>query len=601
MAKNNNTKENFNLKQNNKQKTKSNESKEKKQNAASYSVSKKKSNSKPKAPKKSNKVKVIPLGGLDQIGMNMTAFEYEDTIIIVDCGMAFADDTLLGIDLIIPDITYLKKNRNKVKAFFVSHGHEDHIGAFPYILKEINAPVYGTKLSIALIENKLREHSILDCCTLNVVDYGQQIKIDDFTTEFVRTNHSISDAAALYIKCPAGNLLFTGDFKVDFSPVYGDMIDLWRLAEIGKEGVLAVFNDSTNALRPGYTMSEKTVGGTFDTLFAEYSKKRLIITTFSSNVDRVQQIINSANKYRRKVVLEGRSMVNVIDTAQQLGYIKMPKNTLISVDEMKNYPDNKIVIITTGSQGESMAALARMAAKTHKKIEIKPNDVIIFSSNPIPGNEKAVNMLMNDLSAMGADVIFEQTHVSGHACQEEIKLIYALLKPKFVVPVHGEFRHRTASADLASDMGYSSKNIVIMDIGDVLELTEKSAKIVDHVQAGGIYVDNSGVEDVGRSILDDRKGLAERGVLIITVCVDLGNEYIVSGPEVFTRGWVYDGNSEILIEDLRDILYNALKKYLANNHYNRGKAKMIIADEVRKYVKGQNNKGPMILPFILEV
>lgn len=557
-------------------------------------------NNKKKIQKHSDKIRVIPLGGLDQIGMNMTAFEYEDTIIVVDCGMAFADDTLLGIDLIIPDISYLKKNRSKVKAFFVTHGHEDHIGAFPYILKEINAPVYGTKLSIALIMNKLIEHD-LDTSQLNVVDYTDITSIDDFTVEFVRTNHSISDAAALYIKCPAGNLLFTGDFKVDFSPVYGDTIDFWRLAEIGQEGVLAVFNDSTNALRPGYTLSEKTVGSSFDILFNEYSKKRLIITTFSSNVDRVQQIINSAYKYRRKVVLEGRSMVNVIETAEQLGYIKMPKNTLISVDEMRNYPDKKIVIVTTGSQGESMAALSRMAAKTHKKIEIKPKDVIIFSSSPIPGNEKAVNTLTNDLSAMGAEVVIDQTHVSGHACQEEIKLIYALLKSKFIVPVHGEFRHRTASAELAYDMGYSSKNVIIMDIGDVLELTQKSAKIVDHVQAGGLYVDNSGVEDVGRSILDDRKGLSERGVLIVSVCIDVQNEFIISGPEVFTRGWVYDGDSEILIDDLKEIIYNALKKYLSNNHYNRGKTKMIIADAVRKYVKGQNNKGPMILPFILEV
>ena len=552
-------------------------------------------------PKHSDKIKVIPLGGLDQIGMNMTAIEYEDTIIVLDCGMSFADDTLLGIDLIIPDITYLKKNRKKVKAFLISHGHEDHIGAVPYVLKEINVPVYGTKLSMALIDRKLEEHKIADSCEVNVIDYGQPLKIGGIDVEFIRTNHSISDAAAIALRMPAGTVVFTGDFKVDYTPVYGDSIDFWRLAEIGKEGVLAVLNDSTNALRPGYTMSERKVGARLDSIFAEHTKQRLIITTFSSNVDRVQQIINSAYKYKRKVVLEGRSMVRVIDTATELGYIKMPKNTLISIDEMSNYPDNKIVIVTTGSQGESMAALSRMAARNHKKIDIKNGDVIVFSSSPIPGNEKAVNSLMNELSLLGAEVIFEQTHVSGHACQEEIKLIYSLLKPEYIIPVHGEFRHRTASAELAHEMGYPEKKVIIAELGDVIEISQKSAKIVDHVQAGGIYVDNSGVEDVGRTIIEDRKGLAEKGVLIVTVCIDITNHFIISGPEIFTRGWVYDGDSEVLIEELREIIYNALETYLEKNHYNRGKTKMIIGDEVRKYVKGQNNKGPMILPFILEV
>ena len=552
-------------------------------------------------PKHSDKIKIIPLGGLDQIGMNMTAIEYEDDIIVLDCGMSFADDTLLGIDLIIPDITYLKKYKKKVKAFLVSHGHEDHIGAFPYILKEVNAPVYGTKLSMALIDRKLEEHKIADVCNLNVIDYGDNLKIGGFEIEFIRTNHSISDAAAIALKTPAGTIVFTGDFKVDYTPVYGDTIDFWRLSEIGKEGVLAVLNDSTNALRPGYTMSERKVGARLDAIFAEHTKQRLIITTFSSNVDRVQQIINSAYKYRRKVVLEGRSMVRVIETATELGYINMPKNTLISIDEMNNYPANKIVIVTTGSQGESMAALSRMAAKNHRKINVAKGDVIVFSSSPIPGNEKAVNSLMNELSSMGAEVIFEQTHVSGHACQEEIKLIYSLLRPEFIIPVHGEFRHRMASAELAHEMGYPDKKVIIADLGDVIEISHKSAKIVDHVQAGGIYVDNSGVEDVGRTIIDDRKDLSERGVLIITVCIDVTNHFIISGPEIFTRGWVYDGDSENLIEEVREIIYNALETYLEKEHYNRGKAKMIIGEEVRKYVKGQNNKGPMILPFILEV
>lgn len=568
---------------------------------ASKAVQKTKKTKKKTSQAKSDKLRVIPLGGLEQIGMNMTAIEYNGNIVIIDCGMAFADDTLLGIDLIIPDITYLKKNRSKVKAFFITHGHEDHIGAIPYILKEINVPIYGTKLSIALIERKLEEAKILDTAKLKVVDYGQKFYISDFKVEFIRTNHSISDAAAIAIRTPAGIIFHTGDFKVDYTPVYGDAIDLWRMAELGQKKVLAVFSDSTNAMRPGYTMSETTVGERFNTLFAEHQKKRIIVATFASNVDRVQQVINTAYKYKRKVILEGRSMINVIETATELGYINMPKNTLISVNEMANYPDDKIVIITTGSQGESMAALSRMAAKSHKKINIKSNDVIIFSSSPIPGNEKAISNVMNELSMMGAEVVFEQTHVSGHACQEELKLIYALLKPQYIIPVHGEYRHRVANAQVAIDMGYNNKNVLMIETGDVLELSEKKAQVVDHVQAGGIYVDNSGVEDVGRTILDDRRDLSERGVLIVSVCLDTRNGFVVSGPEIFTRGWVYDGESEKLIEEVSEIIYNALVDYLSHNHYNRGKAKMVIADETKKYLRNRNNKGPMILPFILEV
>ena len=554
-----------------------------------------------KAAKTPDSVRIIPLGGMEQIGMNMTAIEYNGNIIVIDCGMAFADDTLLGIDLIIPDITYLKQNKSKVKAFLITHGHEDHIGAIPYILKEINAPIYGTRLSLALIERKLEEHGLKDSVKLKEVVYGNKFYIGQFKVEFIRTNHSISDAAAIAIRTPAGLILHTGDFKVDYTPVYGDAINLARMAELGQKGVLAVFSDSTNAPRKGYTMSEATVGKTFDMMFAQHTKERIIVATFASNVDRVQQVINSAYKYKRKVVLEGRSMVNIIETATELGYIQMPKNTLISVDEIGNYPDHKIVIITTGSQGESMAALSRMAANNHKKINIQSNDVIIFSSNPIPGNEKAVSNVMNELSEMGAEVIFENAHVSGHACQEELKLLYALLKPKYIIPVHGEFRHRDANAQIAYEMGYKEKNVFMIDTGDVLELSEKKGKVVDHVQSGGIYVDNSGVEDVGRTILEDRRDLSERGVLIVTVCIDTEHLYIVSGPEIFTRGWVYDGESEKLIEELREIIYNALTDYLDANHYNRGKAKMIIGDGVRKYLRNKNNKGPMILPFILEI
>ena len=581
---------------NKKQPVKKQESAKKKQTAV-----KKKQSAAVKTKQLSESLKVIPLGGLEQIGMNMTAIEYNGKIVVIDCGMAFADDTLLGIDLIIPDITYLKQNKSKVKAFFITHGHEDHIGAIPYILKEINVPIYGTKLTIALIRKKLEETKLLDSVKLKVVDYGQKFYVSDFKVEFIRTNHSISDAAAIAIRTPAGLIYHTGDFKVDYTPVYGDAMNLWRMAELGQKGVLAVFSDSTNAMRPGYTMSETTVGERFDALFAEHQKQRIIVATFASNVDRVQQVINTAYKYKRKVILEGRSMINVIETATELGYINMPKNTLISIDELGNYPDNRIVIITTGSQGESMAALSRMAAKNHKKINIRSNDVIIFSSNPIPGNEKAVANVMNELSAMGAKVVFEQTHVSGHACQEEIKLIYTLLKPKYVVPVHGEYRHRIANAQIAYNMGYDEDHVFLIDTGDILELSEKKGKVTGHVQSGGIYVDNSGVEDVGRSILDDRKDLSERGVLIVSVCLNTTEGFVISGPEIFTRGWVYDGESEKLIEDVRKIIYNALVDYLSRNHYNRGKAKMIIADEVRKYLKNHNNKGPMILPFILEV
>ena len=581
---------------NKKQPVKKQESAKKKQTAVN-----KKQSAAVKTKQLSDSLKVIPLGGLEQIGMNMTAIEYNGKIVVIDCGMAFADDTLLGIDLIIPDITYLKQNKSKVKAFFITHGHEDHIGAIPYILKEINVPIYGTKLTIALIRKKLEETKLLDSVKLKVVDYGQKFYVSDFKVEFIRTNHSISDAAAIAIRTPAGLIYHTGDFKVDYTPVYGDAMNLWRMAELGQKGVLAVFSDSTNAMRPGYTMSETTVGERFDALFAEHQKQRIIVATFASNVDRVQQVINTAYKYKRKVILEGRSMINVIETATELGYINMPKNTLISIDELGNYPDNRIVIITTGSQGESMAALSRMAAKNHKKINIRSNDVIIFSSNPIPGNEKAVANVMNELSAMGAKVVFEQTHVSGHACQEEIKLIYTLLKPKYVVPVHGEYRHRIANAQIAYNMGYDEDHVFLIDTGDILELSEKKGKGTGHVQSGGIYVDNSGVEDVGRSILDDRKDLSERGVLIVSVCLNTTEGFVVSGPEIFTRGWVYDGESEKLIEDVRKIIYNALVDYLSRNHYNRGKAKMIIADEVRKYLKNHNNKGPMILPFILEV
>ena len=418
------------------------------------------------------RVKIIPLGGLELIGMNITAIEYEDSIVVIDCGLSFPEDDMLGIDLVIPDVTYLKNNLDKVKGIVITHGHEDHIGALPYILKDVNVPIYSTKLTIALIENKLKEHNMLKTTKRKIVKHGQSINLGAFRVEFIKTNHSIADASALAIYSPAGIIVHTGDFKVDYTPVFGDAIDLQRFAEIGKKGVLALMCDSTNAERPGFTMSERTVGRTFDNLFAEHKDSRIIIATFASNVDRVQQIINSAYKYGRKVVVEGRSMVNIISTAAELGYLSIPDNTLIDIDQMKNYTNEQMVLITTGSQGESMAALSRMAANIHKKVTIMPGDTIIFSSNPIPGNEKAVSKVINELSAMGANVIFQDAHVSGHACQEEIKLIYSLVKPKYAIPVHGEFRHLKAQAMLADGLGIEKDHIFILKTGDVLELAQ---------------------------------------------------------------------------------------------------------------------------------
>ena len=428
-----------------------------------------------------SKLKIIPLGGLEQIGMNITAFEYEDSIIVVDCGLSFPDDDMLGIDLVIPDVTYLKDRIDKVKGFMITHGHEDHIGALPYVLRDINVPIYATKLTMGIIENKLKEHNLTGTTKRKVVKFGQSINLGQFRIEFIKTNHSIVDAAALAIYSPAGIVVHTGDFKVDYTPVFGDAIDLQRFAEIGKKGVLALMCDSTNAERPGFTQSEKTVGKTFDTLFADHSDTRIIIATFASNVDRVRQIINSAYKFGRKVVVEGRSMVNIIETATSLGYLEIPDKTLIDIEQLKNYPNEKTVIITTGSQGESMAALSRMAGNIHKKISIGPGDTVIFSSNPIPGNEKAVTNVINELLVKGADVIFQDVHVSGHACQEEIKLIYSLVHPKYAIPVHGEYKHLKAQARVAKELGIPKENIFILNSGDVLELDHREAKVAGKV------------------------------------------------------------------------------------------------------------------------
>lgn len=546
-------------------------------------------------------LKVIPLGGLEQIGLNITAFEYEDSIIVVDCGLSFPEDEMLGIDLVIPDVTYLKDHIDKVKGFMITHGHEDHIGALPYILKEINVPVYATKLTMGIIENKLKEHELMNTTKRKVVKFGQSINLGQFRIEFIKTNHSIVDAAALAIYSPAGIVVHTGDFKVDYTPVFGDAIDLQRFAEIGKKGVLALMCDSTNAERPGFTPSEKTVGKTFDTLFSEHSDTRIIIATFASNVDRVQQIINSAYKFGRKVVVEGRSMVNIIETASTLGYLNIPDQTLIDVEQLKNYPNEKTVIITTGSQGESMAALSRMAGSIHKKISIVPGDTVIFSSNPIPGNEKAVTNVINELLMKGADVIFQDVHVSGHACQEEIKLLYTLLHPRYAVPVHGEYKHLKAQAKIANGLGIDKENIFILHSGDVLEISEEKAEVTGRVPVGAILVDGLGVGDVGNVVLRDRQHLAEDGIIIIVLALDSYNSQLVSGPDIVSRGFVYVRESDELLEEARLLVDSAVEGCLEKGQTDWGKLKSTIKDVLSEYVWKKTKRRPMILPIIMEV
>lgn len=548
-----------------------------------------------------SKLRIIPLGGLEAIGMNITAFEFEDSIVVVDCGLSFPTDDMLGIDLVIPDVTYLKNHIEKVKGFVITHGHEDHIGAIPYVFKEVNAPIYATKLTMGLIESKLKEHGMTKTVKRKVVKHGQSINLGQFRIEFIKTNHSIEDACALAIYSPAGIVVHTGDFKVDYTPVFGDAIDLQRFGEIGKKGVLALMSDSTNAERSGFTMSEKTVGKRFDAIFAEHPSKRIIIATFASNVDRVQQVINSAYKNGRKVVIEGRSMVNTISIAQELGYISIPDNTLIDIEQLKNYPDEKTVLITTGSQGESMAALSRMASGTHRKVHIMPGDVVVLSATPIPGNEKAVSKVINELSIRGAEVVFHDTHVSGHACQEELKLIYSLVRPKYAIPVHGEYRHLQANARLAGELGIEKDNIFILSSGDVLELDEDNAKVVDHVQSGAIYVDGLGVGDVGNIVLRDRQHLAEDGILIVVLTLEKYSNQILAGPDIVSRGFVYVRESETLIEEAKMVVEEALEGCLSRGISDWGKLKNVVKDALNDYLWKKTKRSPMILPIIMEV
>lgn len=547
------------------------------------------------------KLRIIPLGGLEQIGMNITAYEYEDSIVIVDCGLAFPEDDMLGIDLVIPDITYLKENVDKVKGFIITHGHEDHIGALPYVLKELNVPVYATKLTVGIIDNKLKEHGILKSTKRKVIKYGQSINLGTFRIEFIRVNHSIADAAALAIFTPVGTIVHTGDFKVDYTPMFSDTIDLQRFAELGRKGVLALLADSTNVERPGFTMSERTVAKTFDTIFSENLNHRLIVATFASNVDRVQQIIYTAEKYDRKVVIEGRSMVNIISTAAELGYIKIPENIMIDIEQIKNYPEEKLVLITTGSQGEAMAALSRMANSTHKKVSIIPGDVVILSSHPIPGNEKQVSKIINELTRKGAKVITQDTHVSGHACQEEIKLIYALTKPKYAIPLHGEYHHRMTHGQLAQSMGLDKDRVFILSSGDVLELDEENGSVVDKVEAQGIFVDGLGVGDVGNVVLRDRQHLSENGLLIIVLTLQKYTNEVLAGPDIVSRGFVYVRESENLMDEAREVVIDALERCLARNMSDWGKIKSTMKDSLSDYLWKKMKRNPMILPIIMEV
>ena len=550
---------------------------------------------------KEKTVKIIPLGGLEQIGMNMTAFEYEESMIVVDCGMSFPDDDMLGIDMVIPDFSYIKSNISKLKGVFITHGHEDHIGALPFFLKEINVPFYGTKLTCGIIDGKLEEHGLLDSAKEHVVKYGQVIKAGDFSVEFIRTNHSIADAAALAITSPAGTIIHTGDFKIDYTPVYGDMADLQRFAELGRKGVLALLCDSTNAIRPGFTASERTVGRTFDTIFAEHVNQRIIIATFASNVDRVQQIINTACKYGRKVVVDGRSMVNIIGKASELGYLTIPDGTLIDIESLGNYPPEKTVLITTGSQGESMAALSRMAAAIHRKIAIMPNDLVVFSSNPIPGNEKPVSKVINELYQLGAEVIYQDTHVSGHACQEEIKLMYALVKPKYSVPVHGEYRHRREQAGIVSAMGIPEQNNFMLESGDVLEISAENARVIGQVNHGAILVDGLGVGDVGSIVLRDRQNLAEDGIITVVMTLEKYTNNLLAGPDIVSRGFVYIREAENLMDESRQVVEDAVYDCLDRHINDWAKIKNIVKDSLSNFLWKKLKRSPVILPIIMEV
>ncbi|WP_294172572.1 ribonuclease J [uncultured Clostridium sp.] len=549
------------------------------------------------------KIKVIPLGGLGEVGKNITVIEYGEEIIVVDCGMTFPDSEMYGIDVVIPDVTYLVNNKERVKGFFITHGHEDHIGAIPYILKQVNAPIYATKLTVGLIKSKLEEHKMLDIVELNVVNAGDTIALEKVKVEFIRTNHSIADSCALAIHTPLGIVVHTGDIKVDFTPVDGKVIDLQRLAKLGKQGVLLLMADSTNACHPGYTMSEKTVGETLDNLFSK-GKGRIIVATFASNIHRLQQIINSSIKYGRKIAFSGRSMEKISDVAIKLGYLNMPEGLLIDLKDLKLYNSEQITIVTTGSQGEPMSALTRMASSTHKNIQIEKDDMIIISANPIPGNEKAISKVINELTQKGANVIYksiEEIHVSGHACEQELKLLQSILKPKYFVPVHGEYKHLRKHILIAEEVGLEKGKSFILENGDVLSLNRKSATISGKVQAGNILVDGIGVGDVGNIVLRDRKNLSKDGIINIIVAIEKETKTIASGPDIVTRGFIYVRESEELVNQIKEISYDSIQTSIDKNIFKWSEIKNNIRNDVGSFIYSKTKRKPIIVPIIMEV
>lgn len=549
------------------------------------------------------KLKMIALGGLNEIGKNLYVYEYSGEIIVVDCGVAFPDDEMLGVDLVIPDVSYLVKNSQRIRGIVITHGHEDHIGALPYVLKQVNAPIYCTKLTAGIVENKLEEHTLLSKTKIKIVAPGDMVKLGNFKIEFINVNHSIADAVALAITTPLGTIIHTGDFKLDLTPIQGKMMDIARLGQLGNQGVLALFSESTNVERPGYTLSERKVGESLDALFKD-CKSRIIVTTFASNIHRVQQIINSAARYGRKVALSGRSMENIMGVAQNLGYLDVPADLLIDLNTINRYPKNKVCIVTTGSQGETMSALYRIAFNGHKKIEIVPGDRVIISASPIPGNEKGISTVINELFKKGAEVIYEKladVHVSGHACQEELKLMLALTKPKYFVPIHGEFRHLRAHAEIAKQMGVASKNVVISDIGKTVEITEKIIKLGSSVPAGKVLVDGLGVGDVGSVVLRDRKHLAQDGLITVVVTLNSETGEIVAGPDIVSRGFIYVREAENLMDELKQVAADAIDSCLDGNRTDWATMKSLLKNKLSDYLFQKTKRNPMILPVIMEI
>ncbi len=552
---------------------------------------------------KGARLKIIPLGGLNEVGKNITAFEYKDDIIIVDCGSGFPEDDMLGIDIVIPDLTYLLKKKSKIRGIVLTHGHLDHIGTLPYLLKKVNIPIYGTKLTLGLVESKLKEHKLLGDVEMNIVKPKDKVKLGRFKVEFIKSSHSIADSVCLAIDTPLGKIVHTGDFKIDYTPIDGDIIDLNRLAELGKEGVLALMADSTNAEIPGFSMSERTVGKTFENIFKNVDS-RIIVATFASHVHRVQQIINAAYSFNRKVAFSGRSMVSVANTAIELGYLKVAEGMIVDMNEINGYPNNEIVVITTGSQGEPMSALSRMAASEHRKMDIHPGDVVIISATPIPGNEQNVSKVMNLLLEKGAKVIFQslaEVHASGHACQEELKLVHTLVKPKYFIPIHGEYRHLRQHASLAESLGMSKENIFVADNGKVIEFSKTHARISGTVNSGNILVDGLGVGDVGNIVLRDRKHLAEDGLMVVVVTISKEDGRVLSGPDIVSRGFVYVRESEELMKSARGVVREAVKRCEENKIREWAQLKSAIKDSLREYLYEKTRRRPMILPIIMEV